>query len=250
LDDSNLFDSEMLHARLKSYTPSERQEPHAHDQSSISILLGGSLVERVGRTTRRGALGAIIIKPAGVLHENKYGGSGTVILTLTGAYVEGLAEQAWEWRTAGPALAHAMISIKQARAGHAIACEEALYCMLSELRGFVTGSEPARVPPSWLTEAISLAGLEDGPTRIMDIAKQVDVHPVHLTRVFRKHFGRSLSGYMRRKKVVRAAALLRSSRQRVCDVAAELEFFDQSHLCRAFKAECGVSPAEYQSLVR
>jgi AraC family transcriptional regulator len=96
---------------------------------------------------------------------------------------------------------------------------------------------------------VSLVRRQSGPICISDIADQVGVHPVHLTRVFRKHFGQSLRAYIRRIKVTSAAELLRSSNQSVCDVAAELEFFDQSHLCRAFKAECGISPSEYRSLM-
>jgi AraC family transcriptional regulator len=249
LDDSNIFGSDGLTAQLQCYSPNDRHPPHAHDRASIGLLLGGSLLERVGRTTHEGALGAVLIKPAGVMHENKYGGAGTIILSLRGTHVERLAERRWEWRRADRALAHAVASIRHARAGRPLACEEALYLLLSEIGVMPPEGSCSGGAPSWLGEAVSLAGRQSGPIRIADIAAQVGVHPVHLTRVFRKHFGQSLRAYIRRIKVTSAAELLRSSDQSVCDVAAELDFFDQSHLCRAFKAECGISPSEYRSLM-
>jgi AraC family transcriptional regulator len=249
LDDLNLFDSAELTARLQSYSPNDWQPPHAHDRASIGMLLGGSLLERVGRTTHQGALGAVIIKPPGVVHENRFGSAGTIILSLVGTHVERVAEREWEWRNADRALAYALASIRHARAGRPLACEKALYLLLSELGGMAYADNCTVRSPCWLGEVVSLARRQSGPVRISDIADQVGVHPVHLTRVFRKHFGQSLRAYIRRIKVTSAAELLRSSNQRVCDVAAELEFFDQSHLCRAFKAECGISPSEYRSLM-
>ena len=249
MDDSNLFDSAVLTARLQSYSPNDRHPPHAHDRASIGMLLGGSLLERVGRTTHQGALGAVIIKPPGVMHENIFGNAGTMILSLAGTHVERLAERKWEWRRADRALAHAAASIRHARAGRSLACEEELYLLLSELGGMAHAGGSNVRAPAWLGEVVSLAERQSAPMRISDIADQVGVHPVHLTRVFRKHFGQSLRAYIRRIKVTSAAELLRSSNQSVCDVAAELDFFDQSHLCRAFKAECGISPSEYRSLI-
>jgi len=249
LDDLNLFESAELTVRLESYSPNDWHPPHAHDRASIGILLGGSLCERVGRTTQEGALGAVIIKPPGVKHENIFGGAGTIILSLRGTHVERLAEREWEWRRADRALAHALASIRHARAGRSLACEEELYLLLSELGGMAHAGGSNVRAPDWLGEVVSLAERQTAPIRISDIADQVGVHPVHLTRVFRKHFGQSLRAYIRRIKVTSAAELLRSSNQSVCDVAAELEFFDQSHLCRAFKAEWGISPSDYRSLV-
>jgi AraC family transcriptional regulator len=249
LDDSNFFDSGRLSLDLRSYRPGAKLPPHAHERASISVLVGGSLVERVGRTTRGGGLGAVIIKPAGTVHENEFGDTGTMILSVGGSDVDRLAHRAWEWRLTQRAIVHAMASIRHARAGSQLACEEALYLMLSCVSDYAPEPASDERPPPWLTAAESMVRKRAAALRIADVAESVGVHPVHLTRVFHRHFGRSVSRYVRRFKVLRAAELLRSSGQRVCDIAADLDFFDQSHLCRAFKAEFGISPREYRSLL-
>jgi AraC family transcriptional regulator len=74
----------------------------------------------------------------------------------------------------------------------------------------------------------------------------VDVHPVHVTRVFR-HYGIPLSQYIASIRVERAAVALRAGRRSVAAIAADTGYTDQSHLCKTFKAAFGVTPRTYRS---
>jgi len=71
--------------------------------------------------------------------------------------------------------------------------------------------------------------------------------PVALARAFRRALGCSITCYRRRAQLRRAASLLSESRMALADVALETGFADQSHFCRIFKREIGVSPARYRA---
>jgi AraC-like DNA-binding protein len=92
--------------------------------------------------------------------------------------------------------------------------------------------------------------MQPGRPSVAELARSVGVHPVYLTRSFRRRYGCSIAGYVRRIRVEQIAALLIS---RECPplaaVAHELGFADQSHLCRTFAAELGVSPGNYRRTI-
>jgi AraC family transcriptional regulator len=75
------------------------------------------------------------------------------------------------------------------------------------------------------------------------------VHRVHLAREFRRHFGCSVSVYIRRRAVQRAAERMGTSRATLSDAAHEAGFADHSHMCHAFQCEIGCSPTEVRSLL-
>jgi AraC family transcriptional regulator len=85
---------------------------------------------------------------------------------------------------------------------------------------------------------------------ISGMAAVAGVHPVHAARVFRSHYGVSLSHYILSVKVQRAAAALRTGKISAAMAAIENGFTDQSHLCRAFKGVLGTTPRAYRRLFR
>jgi AraC family transcriptional regulator len=78
----------------------------------------------------------------------------------------------------------------------------------------------------------------------------VGVHRVHLARRFRQHFGCSTTEYLRHLRVRAAAAALASTETPLATVALDAGFADQSHLCRTFKGETGLTPGAFRALTR
>jgi AraC-like DNA-binding protein len=64
--------------------------------------------------------------------------------------------------------------------------------------------------------------------------------------VFRERVGMPPHRYVSQLRVKHAQALLRKGVS-VASVASEAGFYDQSHLARRFKRECGMTPTQYQS---
>jgi AraC family transcriptional regulator len=108
---------------------------------------------------------------------------------------------------------------------------------------------PARPRPPWFGTVIEL--LQDPPSwKVADLAKAVAVDPDHLARVFRRHYGVTMSTYLRELRLDRAAASLALSDTPVAQIAADGGFADQSHFTQAFRRHVGVTPARYRRLAR
>jgi transcriptional regulator GlxA family with amidase domain len=56
----------------------------------------------------------------------------------------------------------------------------------------------------------------------------------------------SAGDYVRDRRLLRAAALIRETKLKLADVAAAVGFCDQAHFSRAFKARFGTTPAAFR----
>jgi AraC-like DNA-binding protein len=83
-----------------------------------------------------------------------------------------------------------------------------------------------------------------GPVSVDDLAQQVRSSRFYLNRLFCKVMGKPPARLHRQWRLAFAAELLLAGRS-PCDVAAELEFADQSHFTRLFGKQFGTSPARY-----
>src|SRR5262245_42631757 len=71
--------------------------PHDHARPNVTLVLRGSLVEEAVRTTHEAGALSVVVKPAGLVHANRFGPSGARTLSI--AFDEGLApEPRWGYR--------------------------------------------------------------------------------------------------------------------------------------------------------
>lgn len=87
------------------------------------------------------------------------------------------------------------------------------------------------------------------PFKLSEIAAEVGVHPVHLAREFRKHYGTSVGEYLRRVRIEYACRELMDSNVAVTNIAFAAGFADQSHFSRTFKRLCGTTPGRYRAFL-
>ena len=83
--------------------------------------------------------------------------------------------------------------------------------------------------------------------RIEELAGRFDIHPNHLTRVFREAYGVAPKQYLVGLKLEKAARLLLETDMPVVLIAESIGFEDQHGFSRAFKNYWGVSPTEYRN---
>jgi AraC family transcriptional regulator len=83
---------------------------------------------------------------------------------------------------------------------------------------------------------------------LADLAAEAEVHPGYLAAAFRRHFGCTVGGYVRRQRVALACKDLAGSDAPLADIALRAGFADQSHFTRTFKRQIGLTPAAYRKL--
>jgi AraC family transcriptional regulator len=105
--------------------------------------------------------------------------------------------------------------------------------------------------PAWLRSAEEILRARVGDCiRLSDLAAEVDVHPAHLAREFRAHYGVSVGEYGRRLRLSWAATEVASGNRPLAEIAAAAGFADQSHFTRLFRRHVGTTPARYRDATR
>lgn len=84
------------------------------------------------------------------------------------------------------------------------------------------------------------------PLSLHQIADGIKVSPSYLSRIFNQEMQESLSNYISRTRVEKAAELLSFSRMPVQHVAAYVGFSDLNYFSRCFKKHLGTTPTEYR----
>ncbi|SIT05049.1 helix-turn-helix transcriptional regulator [Alicyclobacillus vulcanalis] len=83
--------------------------------------------------------------------------------------------------------------------------------------------------------------------RMADVARHVGVHPHHLAARFKAETGQTLTEALWSMRIEAAKEMLRDSRMSVGEIAALLQFTDQSHFARRFRQATGLSPRAFRT---
>jgi AraC family transcriptional regulator len=105
--------------------------------------------------------------------------------------------------------------------------------------------------PRWLARA--RAALQEryrDPPGLAALAEEVNIHPVHLARVFRRRFGCTVGEYVRRLRIEFTCRELARPGRSLVEIALAAGFCDQSQFCRAFKRQLGTTPAQFRRQLR
>ena len=82
--------------------------------------------------------------------------------------------------------------------------------------------------------------------RMDKLAAYFDIHPNHLSRIFREAYGIAPKQYLQDLKLEKSAQMLQTTDVPVSLIAESIGFEDQHAFSRAFKNHWGVSPTEYR----
>ena len=121
--------------------------------------------------------------------------------------------------------------------------------LVLEMLALVTATEPPpsdRLPPRWLGEAEEILRHEFcSALTVSGLARRIGVHPVHLSRSWRRYRRCSVADAVRRLRLDEARRRLVSC-EAIADIALDLGFADQSHFTRAFRRATGLTPRAWR----
>ena len=81
------------------------------------------------------------------------------------------------------------------------------------------------------------------------IAKKYRIHPGYLSRLFKQEMGETLSEYMLRIRVEKAAGLLKQGQHKIGEIAGMVGYSTSSYFSIMFKKYAGCSPREYSQRI-
>lgn len=225
-----------------------RLPPHWHERHCISIVLDGWLA-------------SVQTVPAGVIHEDVFAARPTRSLVLEaetdaaerlGAYGIDLDDVRYLRDPGAAALAQRIArELESLDAASPLLIEGLVLEVLARLARSTDGERASSRSPAWLTKARQqIEDRFDGPFSVTEIAASVGIHPAHLAREFRRHYGSSIGAYVRRLRLEWATAQLAASDDSLSSIAFAAGFANQSHFTRAFKRHTGLTPGGYRASAR
>jgi AraC-like DNA-binding protein len=199
---------------------------------------------------------SVIMKPAGAVHSNRLGDTGarSLVLEFDPEWLAGVgAATPAQMRVSTSVPAAAIVLrlrktlLDAATPGNAKPVEDGVIDLIELLE-----SEARRFAPTATHTGIPDAvreHIERDPCasdKFEQLAGELGVHQVSLSRSFRHRFGRTPVEHRRLLRIQRAAEWIASSRTPLAHVAIRAGFSDQSHLTRAFSRDLGVSPGQFR----
>jgi AraC family transcriptional regulator len=238
--------------------PGELSLPkHAHRHAYVTFVIEGAFHEMYSSGEIACRTGAVRFLPAAEVHENRIeAGARCLHISSDPAVLEQLRQRpviprkpaeiiglATTW------LAHRLYAeFSRQDAASAMAIEGLILEILAEIARSET-QQNGVLAPQWLkraTEIVETRFLER--LSLAEIASEVGVHYVHLSRQFHKYNRCTIGELIRKRRVQYACQLLAYSRTPLAEIALICGFSDQSHLSFLFKRYMGLSPSKFRNL--
>lgn len=235
---------------------------HSHELPFFGLVMDGQYGERYGRQQTFFSPFTIMFRPAGIPHQDEIGPEGVKFFEIEVRSswrkrledCSGTLDRACEDRAGGQVL---WLGMKLYRALHSgVADELATECLVGELLACVgcmpreRTSEGIGNCPRWLGRVVDKINAEyTGRLMLDQLGGEAGVHPVHLSRVFRRWMGQGIGEYVHRLRIRAACEQMLQSEMPIAEIGLVAGFADQSHFTRSFRRVTGMSPARFRGMV-
>jgi AraC family transcriptional regulator len=245
------------------HTSARKLPAHSHELPFFAVLLDGLYQERYDREERQFRPFTLHFRPSGVPHQDEIGPSGVRFFEIELRPIwrnrlqdcSACLDVARDDCTGGELLWLAMKLFRElhGRTGSDALTSDALNVesLISELV-----ATAARMPvektgrPAWLGRILERLSVEYAENLSLDdLSREAGVHPVHVSRVFRRCVGEGIGEYVRRLRIRDACEQILDAETSIAALSVGLGFADQSHFTRAFRRVTGITPARFRSQI-
>ena len=240
------------------HQPGVKLPKHSHERSHFAFVLRGVFEERCENKTLACKPSSLSFLAPGMTHSDDFGnGVHCLLVEIAPQRLERLRDDLQldepVFINGGVPAWLAMRLYNEARQTDA-ASSLALEGLSLEILAELSRQQPVtseRKPPRWLEQAREIIHAKFAETLTHDhIANLVAVHPVHLAKVFRRHYKCTIGEYVRRLRIEHACREISSSEASLVEIALASGFSDQSHFSKVFKKLAGMTPTEFRKNLR
>lgn len=232
-------------------------ESHAHSRPVVAVILAGSWEEQLGSRVHHCLPGTLQVEPPEECHTNRFHDAGARVLviepdpdqeTLFSACHAFLTEPSCFDDPGLHAMANRLaLEVNNPDNLSTLAVEGIAVDLLASAARLRDQRRDAGAPPAWLLSVQERLHAEFvQPPRLEELARVAGVHPMHLTRGFRRLTGMSVGGYVRRLRLEWCADRLVHSSLPLSEIALRAGYSDQSHFTREFHRWSGLTPRGYR----
>lgn len=237
----------------------KRLPSHAHELPFFALLLDGSYGERYGRQHAQYGPFTVMFRPSGIPHQDEIGPRGVKFfeVEIRSSWRNRLADCSGSLNVAhddcgGGALLWLAMKLFRETHGDGAAYDLSVESVLAELL-----AQAAQIPrenfhdvPPWLARVVDKMQVEHCERLTLDeLSAEAGVHPVHLSRVFRKCKGLGIGDFVHRLRIRAACEQMLCRDRTLADISFSTGFADQSHFTRAFRKVTGMSPAKFRTMI-
>lgn len=250
-----------LRLQKTAYAANSKSALHAHENARFVFVLRGAFTEEYERQKRECRSMTMIVRPPLEKHAENYHGKGIICLSVDvqPQWMERLKqydinlEHSADFR--GANLSALIMKLSDEFAIPDDASSLAIEALLLEISIEVSRQKKnlsvEKKAPRWLINARDFIRAEYALNlTVSDIATAANMHPVHLSRTFRRYYGCTIAEYIRRLRVEAACLALVNSNETLAEIAASSGFSDQSHFSNVFKRLMNATPAAYRAINR
>lgn len=259
--DTRRVDLDRFHVMEARFPPDMRCGEHYHDKPSLAVVMDGSISKDYRRGGHDSLSNSVYSTPAGEPHSLRVGPRGMHLLILEPvtpdlrllAPFESLFDRVTTLPLSPVPILAWQVATELRRPDDLtpMVIDGLVSAVLAAVARGENEVPAPRGRPGWLGR-VEQRIRDDfrSSTSIAELASEVGVHPVHMTRVFREHYGVTPGTYVRSLRIQWAASQLAATDTPLRRVAQLAGFADQSHFTRAFKQLLGTTPGRYRNEIR
>jgi len=222
---------------------------HRHEHGWFTFLFAGSYIERLRDSERCCSAGLVLWHPPGLVHENCFVSSGhNLNLAFEPKWLASLPRDVTlppssHWWEGGLPYRFGLQLYRSLNtdAKLPMECVFDVIALYSHTVGMHERPTCLRRVLTWMNDEYSSA------LTLGQAAEHANVHPVHVSRSFRRQLGCTFREHLTLIRIRRATDLLKRSSATVTEIAFLCGFSDHPHFARIFKGATGLTPTAYRA---